>query len=116
MQIAHMSILNNLSQSNFKRDLLVNSKNGFTYAANITVLVVAAFLIFEIDSDKLLFRILCFIVIGLGFLTSAFYIYSIDEVRLTKEALEYDQRYKSSVFGSFSGLKADINKKSEEAN
>lgn len=90
MQIAHMSILNNLSQSNFKRDLLVNSKNGFTYAANITVLVMAAILLFLIENDKVLFRILCFMVIGLGFLTSAFYIFTIDEVRLTREALEYD--------------------------
>ena len=75
VQIAHMSILNNLSYSNFKRDLLVNSKNGFTYAAYITVLVVFAVLIIIFEDDLWLYRSLCFIVIGLGVLTSIFYTY-----------------------------------------
>ena len=94
-----MSILNNLSYSNFKRDLLVNSKNGFTYAAYITVLVIFAILIIIFEDDLWLYRTLCFIVIGLGVLTSIFYTYYIDEIRLTKEALECDRIYKSSLFG-----------------
>jgi len=77
-----MSILNNLSYSNFKRDLLVNSKNGFTYVANIAVLVVFAILIIIIEDDAWLYRALCFIVVGLGIFTSVFFTYCIDEVKL----------------------------------
>ena len=102
-----MSILNNLSYSNFKRDLLVNSKNGFTYAANITVLVVMAILIIIIEDDKWLYRILSFIIIGVGIITSVFYTYNIDELRLTNEALEYDRAYKTSIFGPLEEFKED---------
>lgn len=85
-----MSIINNLSYSNYKRDLLVNSKNGFTYAAYIFVLVVFAILILVIENDLWLYRILCFIIIGVGILTSIFYTYVIEEVRLSKEAIDCD--------------------------
>lgn len=45
-----MAIVNNLSNSNQMRDKLVNNRNGFTYAANITVLSFAL-LLFNVVSD-----------------------------------------------------------------
>lgn len=44
VQIATMSIVNQLTYSNRQRDKLSNNRNGFTYAANITVLAVALLL------------------------------------------------------------------------
>ena len=44
VQIAHMSIVNQLSYTNRLRDRMINNRNGFTYAANITVLIVAVLL------------------------------------------------------------------------
>lgn len=52
VQISHMAIVNNLSASNQKRDRLVNNRNGFTYAANITILSFALFL-FNVIDDKI---------------------------------------------------------------
>jgi Na+/melibiose symporter-like transporter len=46
VQISHMSIVNSLSLVEEKRDIMVNQRNGFTYAANITVLS-AALVIFS---------------------------------------------------------------------
>jgi hypothetical protein len=46
-----MAIVNNLSASNQKRDRLVNNRNGFTYAANITILSFAL-LLFNVVDDK----------------------------------------------------------------
>ena len=38
VQIANMSIVNNLTTSTTRRDMLSNSRNGFTAIANMTVL------------------------------------------------------------------------------
>ena len=50
VQISHMSIVNQLSSSNRRRDRLVINRNGFTYAANITVLSFA-YLLFQFVDD-----------------------------------------------------------------
>jgi Na+/melibiose symporter-like transporter len=47
VQISHMAIVNSLTHSNRKRDKMVNQRNGFTYAANITVLG-AALIVFSV--------------------------------------------------------------------
>jgi len=41
VQIAHLSIVNQLSYSQRKRDKMVVNRNGLTYAANIFVLGLA---------------------------------------------------------------------------
>jgi len=89
-----MAIVNSLSLSNRRRDLLANNRNGFTFAANIVILVFALiFFHFEKDSIKQ-FRYLCFIALGLGSFTSLFYMFTINEPRLSKKALELDAAYK----------------------
>jgi Na+/melibiose symporter-like transporter len=50
VQISHMSIVNSLSASNRKRDMLANNRNGFTFGANITVLSFALILFHYCDS------------------------------------------------------------------
>ena len=53
VQLSHMDIVNDLSASNRRRDLLVNNRNGFTYAANILVLLIALAL-FQLLNDEVL--------------------------------------------------------------
>ena len=53
VQLSHMAIVNDLSASNRRRDLLVNNRNGFTYAANILVLLIALAL-FQLLNDEVL--------------------------------------------------------------
>jgi len=74
-QIAHMVIVNDLSASNRRRDNLVNNRNGFTYAANILILVSALILFELLDNPVVQFRILCLITVGVGTCTSLFYIF-----------------------------------------
>jgi len=89
-----MSIVNGLSASNRKRDQLANNRNGFTFAANITVLTFALIFFHYVDSAIEQFRYLCFVALGLGICTSTFYILTVREVKLAKEALKYDAIYR----------------------
>ena len=40
-KLSHMAIVNQLSASNRRRDKMVNYRNAFTYAANISILILA---------------------------------------------------------------------------
>ena len=91
VQISHMAIVNSLSTSIERRDVLVNYRNGFTYGANIVVLFSALIVFLYFDDKILQFRILGFLCIGLGLLTSIYYIFTIQEVKLTEEAKKYEQ-------------------------
>jgi Na+/melibiose symporter-like transporter len=105
-----MAIVNNLSASNRMRDRLANNRNGLTFGANITVLTFALIFFHYIPEPKKQFRYLCFIALGLGLCTSMFYMCSISEVKLTKEALKYDAIYRGvPVESSF--VKNDEKKK-----
>ena len=94
-----MAIMNNLSASNQKRDRLVNNRNGFTFAANITILSFALILFNTVDDKILQFRYLCLIAMSIGAFSSIFFMLTINEPRLTKEAKEYDAIYKRDVLG-----------------
>jgi Na+/melibiose symporter-like transporter len=93
VEISHMSIVNQLSGSNSRRDKLVNNRNGFTAAANFTVLGFALILFITVKNDIDQFRYLTFILIVIGLATSAFYIYTIKEVRMEREALILEALY-----------------------
>jgi Na+/melibiose symporter-like transporter len=74
VQIYHMSIVNSLSNSNQKRDKLSNTRNGFTYAANITVLTCALIMFLTVNDKIKQFRYICFFSLTIGLLTSLFYL------------------------------------------
>lgn len=99
VQIAHMVVVNDLSASNRRRDKLVNNRNGFTYAANILILVSALVLFEVLDSPVTQFRVLCLISVVVGSCTSLFYIFSTKENKLVQEAKDYDRAYKIALFG-----------------
>jgi Na+/melibiose symporter-like transporter len=50
VQISHMSIVNQLSYSGTRRDVMVNNRNAFTYFANITVLSFALLFFVTVDN------------------------------------------------------------------
>lgn len=83
VQISHMAIVNGLSASNRKRDELANNRNGFTFAANITILSFALLFFNAVGSSIDQFRYLCFLALGLGSFSSLFYMFTINEVRLS---------------------------------
>ena len=104
VQISNMSIVNQLSNSNRMRDKLVNNRNGFTYAANIVVLTLALIMFLYVSNKVKQFRMMCFISLGLGILTSLFYMFVIREVKLTEEAEKYDFEYKKATMGEEAAL------------
>lgn len=99
VQISNMSIVNQLSNSNRRRDRLVNNRNGFTYAANIVVLTLALIEFLYVDNKIKQFRWMCFISLGLGAFTSLFYMCTIAEVKLTKAAEHFNFEYKKITMG-----------------
>ena len=99
MQIAHMSIVNQLSYSQRRRDKMVNNRNGFTYAANIIVLTVALILFLVIDNGTLCFSILCIFCLSLGSVATVFYICRIPEKSLSAEATRLEAEYRQEISG-----------------
>lgn len=86
VQISNMSVVNSMTASTQRRDKLISLRNGFSFIANVLVLL-AALIVFATVSDQILqFRILCLMLGGLGFLTSAFYILTLKEPYLVREA------------------------------
>lgn len=83
---------------------MVNNRNAFTYAANITVLAFALILFLKVDQAKDQFRYLCFMCLGLGFISSMFYMTSISEVWLSHEAKEKDFEYQKIRLGEEAAL------------
>lgn len=84
-----MAIVNSVTYSSQKRDRLISLRNGFTFVANFLVLS-SALIIFVIIKDTIWqFRALCFIIVGLGTLTSLYYIFVIKEPFLVEEAKRY---------------------------
>ena len=92
-----MAIVNQLSYSQRRRDLMVNGRNGMTYAANITVLSLSLILFIFIINSSLAFTILTLICLGIGLVTTIIYSVMIKEKSLSKLALEYEANYKASL-------------------
>ena len=74
-----MAIVNQLSYSQRRRDLMVNGRNGMTYAANITVLSLSLILFIFIINSSLAFTILTLICLGIGLVTTIIYSVMIKE-------------------------------------
>jgi Na+/melibiose symporter-like transporter len=81
-----MSVINTLTFSSKKRDQLIASRNTFTYVANVSVLLAALLLFIFIDNKLMQFRILAMIIVVIGAITTSFYIITIREPYLVKEA------------------------------
>lgn len=88
VQISHLSILNQLSYSQRMRDKMAVNRNGFTYVANICVLSLALILFGTIQNQVTQFRILGFMCVVLGALTTLFYVCVVKENTLSQLAVE----------------------------
>jgi len=91
VQVAHMSLVPSLTLSRKTRDRLNNQRNTFTYVANLFVLVFALFLfeIFKNATDaRLQFKILSLGALAFGFLTSLFFLSTVNESRITKDCAQ----------------------------
>lgn len=83
--------------------MLTNNRNGSNYAANIAILAAAFVVFYFVDDEIIQFRILCFITLGVGLVTSLFFICGVDEAKLTKEAKIYNKAYAKALAASTLG-------------
>ena len=72
---------------------MINSRNGFTYAANIAMLSFSVVLFIFEKHSLMQFRVLSITCVLLGIITTAFYISNVRESPLTAEA-----SYKERIF------------------
>ncbi|CDW80446.1 UNKNOWN [Stylonychia lemnae] len=94
VQISNMAVVNSITFSTQRRDRLISLRNGFTFVANFTVLT-SALIIFVILSDPIWqFRVLCFLIVGLGAFSSSFYFITIKEPFLSAEAKRLQKEFK----------------------
>lgn len=86
VQVSHMSIVNSLTYDQEKRDIMINSRNGFTYAANIAMLSFSMVLFIFEKHAMMQFRVLGITCVLLGLISTFFYLFHIKETRLSSEA------------------------------
>jgi Na+/melibiose symporter-like transporter len=95
-----MSVVNSFTASTQRRDRLISLRNGFSFIANVFVLV-SALIVFALVNDQFLqFRILCLMMGGLGFVTSALYVLTLREPYLSEEAKRLQKEYLAKLNGN----------------
>jgi len=93
VQIANMSIVNQLTYSNRRRDRLTNNRNGFTYGSYIYCLAFSMIFFSVVDNEVDQFRYLCLVITVLGICSTIFYIVKIQEPFLSSEAKRLEAAY-----------------------
>jgi Na+/melibiose symporter-like transporter len=94
VQISNMALVNSITFSTQRRDRLISLRNGFTYVANLTVLSIALVL-FSLMKDQILqFRLLAIIIVVGGGCSSFFYIFTLKEPALVKEAKNLQKEFR----------------------
>lgn len=93
VQISNISIVNQLSYSNRRRDQLLNNRNGITYFSYILSFLVSMILFLTVDDDVMQFRYLMFTCLALGTSGTIIYILFIQEQPLSSEAKRLETQY-----------------------
>ena len=88
VQISNMALVNSITFSTQRRDRLISLRNGFTYVANLTVLTIALILFAMMKDQILQFRLLASIIVIGGAVSSTFYVFTLKEPVLVKQAKE----------------------------
>ena len=91
-----MAFVNSITFSTQKRDRLISLRNGFTYVANLTVLTIALGLFALMKNQIMQFRILGLIIVVMGAISSIFYIVTLNEPKLVKEAKRLQKEFKQN--------------------
>ena len=86
VQVSHMAVVNSLTYDQEKRDSMINSRNGFTYAANIAMLSFSMVLFIFERHSLMQFRVLSITCVLLGMTATCFYACFVREERLAAEA------------------------------
>ena len=88
-----MAIVNELTYVQEKRDIMINSRNGFTYTANIFVLALAFIVFVHIPDGVTQFRVLAQTSIGAGLIASVIFLCLVNENKLTAIAREKEEKF-----------------------
>ena len=91
-----MSMVVTITLSQSRRDILISSRNGFTYASNLFTLIVAITFILTVNSGIWTFRLLAYTLTFIGLFTSFMFIFFVPEIQLSKDAIIYDKAYKKA--------------------
>ncbi len=84
-----------MTNSERKRDKLINFRTAFTYISNFFVLLASFVIFLVIDDAKLSFKILDIILTVVGLFCSLLYLCLVPEVKLSRQAKEFDHIYKT---------------------
>lgn len=90
-----MSIIVSITYDQKQRDNLISYRNACTFGSNLVTLGIALALFELVPNAIWQFRILCFIITGVGLLCCAFYLYGVNEVHLSTKAITQGIQYSS---------------------
>jgi len=94
VQVSHMSLVPSLTLSRKTRDKLNNTRNTFTYVANLYVLALALVLFMVLKSDYLQFRVLAIGSLAVGIIASVFFLLTVNEKKLTDNCRKVKRQFK----------------------
>jgi Na+/melibiose symporter-like transporter len=93
-QVSHMSLVPSLTLSRKQRDTLNTLRNTFSYIANVYVLIVAFIIFLVVKGAYYQFTLLGFLSVGLGFMTSMFFLFTVNEKKLVNDCQQLKKRLK----------------------
>lgn len=95
VQISTMSIIVSITYDQKQRDQLISYRNAFTFGSNLLTLIIALTLFEVVPVAIWQFRILGYIITGVGLICSGFYLYGVREVKLSTKAITHGIQYSS---------------------
>ena len=99
MQLSHLSLLNSITYDQRRRDKLINYRNSCAYAAGIVVPAISFFSFTYFSDEFVQYKIISNFCLVLGIITTIFFLWKIDEIKLVKES--------KSRYDAFFMIKAD---------
>jgi len=97
IQVSHMSLLPSISINRKNRDYMVRLRTAYTFSSQMICLLLS-FMIFYIVEDKYLqYSLLSLICVGIGTLSSLFFLYNCRENQLITNIPFYYNRMKDSI-------------------
>ncbi|KRX01868.1 Major facilitator superfamily domain, general substrate transporter [Pseudocohnilembus persalinus] len=127
VQISNMSLVPSLTCCTSRRDILNSRRNTMTFVANIAVFIICLIFTITFEEAKDTFEALAIVIVILGLLLTAFFLFTVKEVPLCRAATEQakflkdllDQKVKQQIekiVKNKSKVNQDQNKNKNQSN
>lgn len=97
VQVAHMSLLPSISINRKNRDHMVRLRTAYTFSSQMLCLLLSFAIFYFIEDKFLQYSILSLLCVGIGTITSFYFLYYCNEKTLIKNIPKYYEQMKNSL-------------------